>query len=56
MKFKTKVAALSAGVAIAGIVGVATAVFAHPAVGPPAGGQCAAAGWGWAPVAGTAAT
>jgi len=41
MQAKTKRAALSAALAIAGVLGVATAVFAHGGGGPPGrGGMC----------------
>ena len=41
MQSKTRRAALSAAMAVAGVLGVATAVFAHGAGGPPGrGGMC----------------
>jgi hypothetical protein len=41
MQFKTRKAALSVALAVAGVFGVATAVFAHGAGGPPGrGGMC----------------
>ena len=54
MKSRTKLAALVAGLAMTGVIGVATAVLAHPAGGPPSsGGMC---GRGMGPVAITAGT
>ena len=48
MKHRTRFIAVTAGLATAAALGVATAVFAHPGAGQSGrgGGMCGGQGWG----------